>query len=261
MPSLLECQREMRDALIADGPQLPGAWIRTDGDSLAARLEIYRNTVISAFTRTLSLAFPSVERLVGHAFFEGAAQIFANQQIAATADFHAYGAGFPSFLEGFGPCAGLAYLPDVARLDWAVSRSLHAPEAQPLPLDALMRLDDGEAASLQFRVHPSVTLLTSRFPIDEIWRAVLEQDDTAMRSVDLSSGPVHLLVQRLQDAPKVFRLTAVEWGFAHALVAGTPLGELIATFADADASTLLAQNLAAGRLIAFSTHGAGGASP
>ena len=258
MPSLLECQRAMRDALGADGRQRSLAWIRAGDDSLVERLEIHRNTIGGAFTRTLSLAFPCVERLVGRAFFESAARIFADRQAALTADLHAYGTGFPAFLEGFGPCAGLAYLPDVARLDWAVCRALHAPDAQPLPLDVLASLDDDQADSLRFRADPSITLLTSRFPIDEIWRAVLAQDDAAMRSVDLAGGPVRLLVQRLQDAPTVFRLTAVEWGFTHALVAGQPLGEVIATFPDADAQSLLAQNLAAGRLVACSLHPAGG---
>ena len=46
----------------------------------------------------------------------------------------AAGAHFPAFLETYPPTAGLAYLPDVARLEWAIEEASTAPDAPPLDL-------------------------------------------------------------------------------------------------------------------------------
>ena len=54
-----------------------------------------------------------------------------NQIILRVADL------FPEFLARFPPAASLAYIADVARLEWAVNRALHAPDAAPLDVARL----------------------------------------------------------------------------------------------------------------------------
>ena len=127
-PSLLDVQRALR-ASLADGRQGVASYVLADGLDAAARLSIYRETATGTLVGALRLTFPAVRKLVGEEFFEGAARAFIDQQPARSAWLDEYGAGFASFIARFPPAAIVRYLPDVAELEWAVSRALHAPEA------------------------------------------------------------------------------------------------------------------------------------
>jgi hypothetical protein len=249
MPSLLEMERALRDALVSGEP--PPGWLAGSEPSIRERVGIYRNTVLATLVRALRLGFPTVERLVGAEFFEGAAQAFALGQPPSNADLNAYGAGFPAFLQEFPPCAGLPYLPDVARLDWAVAQALHADDAPALEVQVLARLDPAQAGGLRFRFHPALTLLRSRFPVDAIWAAVLRQDEAAMAAIELESGPVHLLVERADGRPAVVRLPEEQWHWTSALVQGRAFAELLAEDTASEVAALLARHLVAGRVVAF----------
>lgn len=248
MPSLLELQRDLGRALREPGGAVP-PWIA--GDDAAERLAIYRGTIDGTLVKALRLNFPTVQRLVGPEFFDGAASLFAQVHAATAADLNAYGIGFPNFLAGLPQCAGLAYLPDVARLDWAVARALHAPDARPLAPEALAGWTE-RADGLCFTAHPSVSLVRSAFPIHAIWHAVLARDDAQIASIDLSAGPVHLIVQRLDDDVEAVAIEASEWRFAEALLTGHRLGRLL-ELDEIDAAPCLARHLAAGRIVAFTT--------
>jgi hypothetical protein len=41
--------------------------------------------------------------------------------------------------------------------------------------------------------HPPVALLYADYPVDAIWRGVLDADDAALAGVDLDAGAVRLL--------------------------------------------------------------------
>jgi hypothetical protein len=251
MPTLLEVQRAMRRSLIEHDDSEAAAYILADGLAPDARLNVYRNTSIGALTTALRLSYPAVHRLVGTEFFEGAARIFIEGEPPDSAYLDEYGSGFPEFLVRFPPTAALAYLPDVARLEWAVTRALHAPDVKALDPSCLLRIDPADDGCIVFVPHPSVGLLEAGYPVDEIWRAVLVQDDAAMAAVDLGSGPVWLMVQRLEPGVDVVRISDKEWRFARDLCAGRPLQEALDAALGLDAPAVLAGYLAAGRFTGF----------
>ena len=47
----------------------------------------------------------------------------------------------------------------MARLEWAVNRALHAPDAEPLDASRLQALGEAERARVSFVPHPSVSLV------------------------------------------------------------------------------------------------------
>jgi hypothetical protein len=262
LPALLELQQAVHEQLTAGNDDAIPTWIQAPPAEIAERVAVYRGTVLETLVRALRLSHPTVHRLVGDDFFHGAARVFAQQQLPAGADLDRYGDGFAEFLHDFAPCASLPYLADVARLDRAVHRALHADDAEPLAFgalaDAAARID---ADRLCFVPHPSLSLLCSPFPVDAIWRAVLEQDDDAMAAVDLESGPVHLTVERVAGSVEVTRIAASEWPSTQCLVQGRPLTELLAAAEPIDIPDLLARHFSAGRLVAFATHSPEGDSP
>jgi hypothetical protein len=234
---------------------------RSDGEAAAMlaehvpadRLDIYRNTFITGVTKALRLSFPAVHRLVGDKFFAAAADFFISANPPRSAYLDEYGADFPQFLEQFPPAATLAYLPDVARLEWAVSRAIHASDREPLALPELAALAPQDQGRVRFAPHPSIGLLRVSYPADVIWRAVLDCDDGALAALDLYPAPVHLLVQRLPAGVEVMRLDESEWRFAAALCAGQPLQAALGEATGVDATALLATHLVAGRFVGFTT--------
>jgi hypothetical protein len=251
MPPLLEIQRAVGRSIIAGDDALAARHILADGLPPEARLGIYRNNFIATLTAALKLCYPAIHRLVGAEFFEGAARIFIAAEPPRRADLDAYGEGFSGFLAGFPPAGALPYLAGVARLEWAVNRALHAPDMEPLDLSRLAAIAAAEHGRVAFRPHPSVALVAADHPVDEVWRAVLAEDDHAMAAIDLDAGPVRLLVERRATGVEVTRLEAPAWRFAAALCASRPLQRAIEAAPDVDATALLAEHLAAGRFIGF----------
>ena len=205
MPSLLEVQSAMRARLLDDANPVAAALL-AEALTTADRLSIYRNTSRLALTNTLRLNYPAVQRLVGEDFFAAAADIFITKDPPRMAWLDFYGAAFPEFLEPFKPAASLPYLPDVARLERAVSHALHAADAKALAPAELADLPQSAQGSVSFVRHPSVDLLSSNYPVDAIWRAVLARDDAALAAIDLDSGGVWLLVERTAGTVEVTRL-------------------------------------------------------
>jgi hypothetical protein len=249
VPTLLELQRAMRASLVGRDDGAAAAMLAENAP--ADRLDIYRNTFMSGVTKALRLSYPAVHRLVGADFFEGAASLFIARHPPRAAYLDEYGAAFPEFLRDFQPAASLRYLADVARLEWAVNRAIHAADADPLDLSRLSALPPEDQIRVCFVPHPSVALLRSQYPADVIWRAVLNSDDATLAAVELDAGPVHLLVERRATGVEVSRLDDAAWRFAAALCEGRPLAEVFAGEADTHADTLLAEHLAAGRFVDF----------
>jgi hypothetical protein len=249
VPTLLEVQRAMRASLVDrdDGAAVAMLAANVPAD----RLNIYRNTFIAGVTKALRLSYPAVHRLVGADFFEGAAGLFIAKHPPRAAYLDEYGAEFPAFLQNFEPAASLLYLADVARLEWAVNRAMHAADVMPLDLARLSALRPEDQIRVSFVPHPSVGLLCADYPADVIWRGVLSGDDAALAAIDLGAGPVRLLVERRTTGVEVSRLDDAGWRLAAALCDGRPLAAALAEAADTRADTLLAEHLAAGRFIDF----------
>jgi hypothetical protein len=250
VPTLLEVQKALRKSLVerdaGEAAAMLAAHVPPD------RLDIYRNTFVTGATKALRLTYPCVHRLVGEDFFAAAADIFIAREPPRTGYLDHYGAEFAEFLQQFPTAAALVYLADVARLEWAVSRAIHASDREPLELAALAALTAEDQARVCFVPHPSVGLLRLRYPADIIWRAVPDCDDAALAALDLDGRPIYLLVQRRPSGVEVMRLDEAEWRFAAALCTGQPLETALDAATGIDAGAALASHLAAGRFVGFS---------
>jgi hypothetical protein len=245
VPTLREVQDSVT-AFMLGGGDGAAALVVADGLAPEDRLGIYRNTYRSALVAALRISYPAVRKLVGEDFFEGAARAFIDAHPPAIAYLNAYGAEFGDFLAAFAPAESLPYLADVARLEWAVNLALHAEDTPPLDFARLA----GISADIAFVAHPSVALLALAHPADAIWRAVLDGDDDALAAIDISAGPVRLLIGRGAEGVTVERLAEDEAAFAAALFSGIALSRALGA-APRDMTASLAAHLAAGRFIDF----------
>lgn len=245
-PTLFELQCAVRRDLLglADGDA--SGYVVSDGLAPHARLAIYRNTANSTLLGALRLTYPAVQALVGSEFFEGAARLFIEQCPPSSAQLDSYGESFPEFLAQMPEAAFLVYLPDTARLEWAVNEVLHAPDAKPLDLRRLEQLDEVDMQAVKFSPNPAARVLESSYPVDAIWHAVLSRDDSALANVNLAADPAWLYIHRGPSGVEVNRMAERQCRFTAALLAGRPLHDALVDVPDAETSVWLAHLLASG---------------
>ncbi|WP_166455363.1 HvfC/BufC N-terminal domain-containing protein [Duganella alba] len=250
-PGLLALQVAVSKALHAADDGEACQYVRADGVAAAERLQLYRNSVRQTLVRALQLTYPAVARLVGDAFFTRCAQ----DQVAACPDdcawLERYGASFGDFLAADPAAASVAYLADVARLEFLVNCARYADDVRPADFTALQAVPEACAGGLRFRPHPALGLLHAAAPVDAIRAAVLYGDDAALQALDPHAGPVWLLVSRGADGVDVRRLPEPAWRMVAALCGGARLDEA-ARWAPDDVSGLLATHLVLQDFIDFS---------
>jgi Putative DNA-binding domain len=248
---LHEVQRTFRDAVLSDtAVAFERAGIRL-GVAPRDCLDIYRNNVLHAVTRALALSFPGVERMVGEAFFEAMAARFVRWSPPRSAWLDRYGEGFAEFIARFEPAAALPYLADLARLEWAVASARLADPLPVLALDALTTLDQSRIVHLSFETHPSLALIDSRFPVDELRQAAIDADESTLARLAMNAGPVHLLVRATARALEIVRLGEAAFRFTRLLAAGATLGAALNDVPEEADGKTLALHLAGGSFTDF----------
>ena len=171
-PTLLEVQQAFvaavqgRDGRVAQ-------WIVAGGLKPEARVQVYANAIASTQIATLRATYPAVAALVGEDFFEAAVLRYRLAHPSACGNLQAFGGDFPVFLERMPETAALAYLGDVARLEWLRQESALAASATPMAMAALQSALQATIMP-RLRLHPSLRLLASPFPVLTIWRYATE---------------------------------------------------------------------------------------
>src|SRR5262249_7056883 len=181
VPALAELQAAIRDALLGGDSVTVASHVFGDELEPEARLRIYQHHVTTTLTAALESTFPVIRRLVDARFFAYAADSYIRQHPPSQPCLVEYGASLPAFLAAFPPCQAHAYLPDVARLEWAVHVARQAEEAAPLDVTRLSSTAAETMPHLEFRFEPSVSFIDSPWPIDRIWQA--NQDDASADDV------------------------------------------------------------------------------
>jgi len=131
---------------------------------------------------------------VGDEFFQHVAREYIQQYPAHDGNVHEFGHVFSEFLASFPGANTLAYLPDVARLEWAHHQVFHASELAVLNIQALASLENLTSESLRFQVSKCCRLLSSVYPVLSIWQA--NQAGNENQTVDLEEGSVQFVVVR-----------------------------------------------------------------
>jgi len=223
---LRELQSAFRSALLGGDEGALLARFAEDRIPAARRFAAYRTNVVASLVGTLEAAFPATATHAGQANFRFAASRFALAQPPREARLLAYGADFPAWLANFRPAQEKPWLAELARLEWARNEALFAADAEPLLAAALASLPPEQVPGLRFALHPSVRLLTSDFPLLDLWSAA-QADDVA--AAEPARGCHHILIQRPAFAVQQFALDAGAQALLAAFAAGATLAEAAET--------------------------------
>ncbi len=149
--------------------------IDTRSISANALMAIYQNSAIANITNSLQLSYPVVEKLVGKDFFEQVSREYIFNHWPTTANMDDYGEDFPHFLADVEQAKSLTYLKDVAQLEWRFHQSSLAKDSPGFDWTRLAKISPKETLKLHFLLAPTVAIIKSLWPIDEIWQ--MNQDN------------------------------------------------------------------------------------
>jgi len=241
MPALAEFQSQLATELLHPGETSSRYASRSE-----VALSVYRNTVIKGWVDALAATFPTVQRLVGEAWFTAAAAEFAREHPPRDPVLAHYGNEFPAFLESFPPANELPYLCEVARLDGLWIEAYFAADATPLSARELQTL--GQQALFNSRVifHPATRIAQLKHSAVTIWFAnhPFNATEPAAAELEVDSAAESVLLTRPQLEVQAQHLSSSEYLFLRQLQTQSSLGVSAATVLDHDPQFPLASALA-----------------
>jgi hypothetical protein len=217
MLTLHDLQDCFATALISGDASAVAGSIIDDAPSAAARFAIYANHLRVTLIDALAATFPVVRQLVGDPFFRAVARRYVRAAPPARPCLFEYGGGFPAFLARLPEAGSLAYLADVARLEWAINEAWHAPDAPAV--DTTAGLIAAGFSDLGLRLHPSCRLVASPFPVDRIWQ-IHQSPCSEREAIDPTAGGVRLLVHRRDDEVGWINLPPAGFALVESMIIG-----------------------------------------
>ena len=233
MSSLAHRQQVLLDALF-EWPA-PSA-IKTVADFAidtgARGLKAYQTNGHMLAERTLRSAYPVVAQLLGNASFADLSRALWHSHPPTRGDLAQWGVDLPDFLQENSQLQDEAYLPDVARTEWALHGcATQADGAVDLGTLALLTTEDPTA--LRLRLAPGCFVLRSRWPVASILGAHLEPQRDGQLSlsevgVQIRAGVAHdIVVWRDGFRPQVRAALPGETNALEALLAGHTLAQAL----------------------------------
>ncbi|MFW2587711.1 putative DNA-binding domain-containing protein [Sagittula sp. SSi028] len=223
-------------AVLTPDANLPDGLTDGAGRPAGRRFAVYRNNVAVSLREALETGFPAVCSLLGAENFANVARMFLHDNPPDDPRMMFYGKGFPDFLGALPALSHLGYLGDVARLELALRDSYHAADADPIPDHALQALTPEDMPRIQLRLAPSLRLLSSPWPVVQIWQRALNPQ--APKPAPVAED---VLITRPAYDPQPHALPSGAAHFIHSLAQAATLEDALDPMAeDFDPSPILA---------------------
>ncbi len=233
MHSLPELQRAFQAGLF--GGDAPLALLRTTRGAPSIGFDVYRNNATSNYLEALRDTYPAIEQVVGEGFFAHLAARYACDIPSVSGTLDDFGAGFAAFIADFPGLESLDYVPDLARLEWALHRVFHAADRASLDPAALSSFDADALERARLTLNPAAWLIESPYPILAIWNLAHAAGQHA-EGVDLQQGADQLLVLRAADLqPRIHRLDDATFRLLARLDSGASIGDALLDALSVDA--------------------------
>lgn len=126
------------------------------GDGIGTRLDIYRSGYLARLVEAIESDYPALRRILGEGAFGSLVGRYARACPPRSFDIGRAGDRLPVFLDQDPLTRDLPFLPDLARLEWALRVAFVAPDATPLAWEDLGAIDPEAVADTAFRLLPRV---------------------------------------------------------------------------------------------------------
>jgi hypothetical protein len=212
---------------------------RPPAGTLDSRWHVYAHGFLARLVEAIENDYPALAKVLGGGSLRSLVARYELHFPPRSHDLGRFGDRLAGFLEGDGLTDDLPFLPDLARLEWALAEAFVAADVPTLSFADLARLAPEAAVELPLALRPGAVLVGSMWPIHEIWSC--RDKPPAAVDVPMSRGARTVLVSRrgieivCRPAASLevllFRAAADGGGMADVLdEGGERAGELVAAF-------------------------------
>lgn len=229
MTSLAQQQQLLLEALLAwpAGDAMKNIAIHAQ-DTRARGLKVYQANGHALAQSALQAAYPVVAQLVGDEGFADLARALWHAQPATRGDMACWGGGLADFLQNSAQLQDEPYLPDVARVEWALHQCSGAKDAEP-DMTTLALLTTLEPEHVQLLLAPGCAVVRSVWPVASIVGAHLEANPSLQEAgAQLRRGEAQdTVVWRAGLRPRARLAQPGEANLLHGLMKGESLGQAL----------------------------------
>lgn len=222
-------QQMLLRALLGDArPGVVTGWLQPR--QVQRGLAAYRANAGALAERALAAAFPTLQQLLSDESLAALAREFWHRHPPAAGNIAQWGDALPAFIAQAPALADEPYLPDMARLEWALHRLQTAPDAPAGAPAGLALLATHEPAALRLELAAGSTVLFSAWPVFSLWHAHRRSDEgrfDAVRAALAEGRGEQGLLTRRGWVPQVLALPPAEAHFTAALLAGQSLADAL----------------------------------
>lgn len=200
--------------------------IVAQGVSAALRFDVYRNNTFASLMDVLSNIYKAVPVLVGEDYFKQTLRQFIQARPPKNGCLFLYGDEYPEFLK---TCLGMEKYPfvaDVAEFEWLHDQRGFIADDPVLEVAQLAELDASQHENLQFDLHDTVQLFSSKYPVLKLWEICLKDPDKAA-DIDMQQGGDWLLITRNGNEIFCDSLTEAAYIFLQSLAEKQTLGQAL----------------------------------
>jgi hypothetical protein len=204
-------------ALIPRGAVLAGEIITPSATmNPLRRLDVYNGGYLSRLIEVLESDFGAVRHALGERWFEVASRyVYAHP--SDHPNLNRFGRHLPAFLAEQ-DLEHRAFLVDLARLEWAVTKSFDAPEFEPLDVATLQSLSQEDWARVVFEPNPSLRLEHFDHPVHPYLQAFLDEESPEIPE----PAENWIAIYRVDDRVWRLRLSPPAAAILGALIDGQP---------------------------------------
>lgn len=168
------------------------AWIENNTASSAERLSIYAEGYFSRILECLGKDFSRTKKVVGEETFTKLVAEYLKAYPSRFTSIDEVGYKFANFISEFDDSSLVEWVSDLASFEWKWLEAFYAKE--PDAKDSNWREKINSGRNLNFKVHPSVHILKSNWPLAKIIGLLNADIDVNPR--ELESKPSGVLIYR-----------------------------------------------------------------
>ncbi len=226
--SLEKIQNELIDYLYTSKPaaeqqeQIRSYFLDPHYPDPHSGLKVYRSNLLFGILGAMSASYPMTKVLLGENNFNFFGREFLYRNPSTNSDLIQYGAGFGEFLRTRRELENLAFIPDVARLEWALERVFYAkPEPSFL----------GEVPADWKKVSPqlkgTVRSLLTEYRVHQAWLAFMDKGEEGIEASQFKKEAEYLAVWSDEGSPRVTPVNGTLTQWIEGVAAGLSPEEIL----------------------------------
>ena len=173
MKELTHLQEAFQDYLIHSNPSIQQAIVPTEKVSAETRLDIYHFAYRSRLIEALSSNYPMLHAYLGDEEFEKLAHAYLQQYPSTFRSIRWFGNQLPNFMQQHDNA--LAYLIELAQVEWTMTEIFDAEDADTVSLDVMSHIPPDDWANMRLQMHSSMRLLTLEWNVVPLWQSIAEK--------------------------------------------------------------------------------------